>query len=63
MVETDDNKVVLERKITLMNGVGIIVGTIIGEDQDNFKNLQNSSSIFSGSGIFLSPSGVYQYSE
>ena len=33
MVESDDNKVVLERKITLMNGVGIIVGTIIGDDQ------------------------------
>lgn len=33
MVETDDKKVVLERKITLMNGVGIIVGTIIGDDQ------------------------------
>lgn len=36
MVETDDTKVVLERKITLMNGVGIIVGTIIGEDQNVF---------------------------
>lgn len=29
----DDKKVVLERKITLLNGVGIIVGSIIG----NFK--------------------------
>jgi hypothetical protein len=37
MVETDDKKVVLERKITLMNGVGIIVGTIIGEDQSVVK--------------------------
>lgn len=26
----DSNKVVLERKITLWNGVGIIVGSIIG---------------------------------
>jgi hypothetical protein len=31
MAENDDGKVVLERKITLMNGVGIIVGTIIGD--------------------------------
>lgn len=31
MVETDGQKVVLERKITLMNGVGIIVGSIIGK--------------------------------
>jgi hypothetical protein len=31
MVEADNNKTVLERKITLMNGVGIIVGSIIGE--------------------------------
>lgn len=31
MVETDGGKVVLERKITLMNGVGIIVGSIIGK--------------------------------
>lgn len=27
----DGEKVVLERKITLMNGVGIIVGSIIGK--------------------------------
>lgn len=31
-MENDGEKVVLERKITLMNGVGIIVGTIIGDD-------------------------------
>ena len=31
MVEADKNKTVLERKITLMNGVGIIVGSIIGK--------------------------------
>ncbi|CAG9811807.1 unnamed protein product [Chironomus riparius] len=45
MGEDSNNKVVLERKITLLNGVGIIVGSIIG------------------SGIFLSPSGVYKYTE
>lgn len=28
--DDDNNKVVLERKITLYNGVGIIVGSIIG---------------------------------
>lgn len=33
MVESDGKKVVLERKITLMNGVGIIVGSIIGNLQ------------------------------
>lgn len=39
------HKIVLERKITLMNGVGIIIGSIIG------------------SGIFVSPSGVFYYTE
>lgn len=33
MVEADNNKTVLERKITLMNGVGIIVGSIIGKQR------------------------------
>lgn len=40
-----EHKIVLERKITLMNGVGIIIGSIIG------------------SGIFVSPSGVFFYTE
>lgn len=41
MTENDDGKVVLERKITLMNGVGIIVGSIIGK----FRQLKSNNNI------------------
>lgn len=39
MVEEDNKKVVLERKITLMNGVGIIVGSIIGKSNKQAKHV------------------------
>lgn len=32
-------KVTLERKITLMNGVGIIIGSIIGNLNENLHHL------------------------
>lgn len=40
-----EQRIVLERKITLLNGVGIIIGTIVG------------------SGIFVSPTGVFFYTQ
>jgi hypothetical protein len=47
MVEADNNKTVLERKITLMNGVGIIVGSIIGEISDVAEENQLNFRLFS----------------
>lgn len=40
-----EHRIVLERKITLLNGVGIIIGSIVG------------------SGIFVSPTGVFFYTQ
>lgn len=40
-----NNKVIIERKITLVSAVAIIVGTIVG------------------SGIFVSATGVFKYTE
>lgn len=44
-VKKVEQRVVLERKITLFNGVGLIIGTIVG------------------SGIFVSPTGVFLYTQ
>lgn len=45
MTEQDSGRVVIERRIGLMSGVAIIVGTIVG------------------SGIFVSPTGVFIYTQ
>lgn len=56
-----DEKIVLKRKLTLMNGVAIIVGTIIGirEREESYYNINYYSLI--GSGIFIAPTGVFFY--